>query len=159
MERKAYQIASPVALVVVMMAFLSAIFMANATPSQAASAKKSSAVASKTAVELAESRITQLKDALKITDEQEVLWGNVTQAMRENAKDMDALSKAKAENAPTMNAVERMKLHSEMTQAQLDQQKKFIPAFEALYVSMTDAQKATTDSIFRTGKHGKHKIK
>jgi len=37
--------------------------------------------------------------------------------------------------------------------------KKFIPPFEALYTSMSDEQKKTTDTLFRTGKHGKHRMK
>ena len=97
--------------------------------------------------------------ALKITEAQEELWNNLTQVMRENAKDMDALTKDNAEKIKTMNAVEHIKFHSQITEAQLAQQKKFIPAFEALYASMSDEQKKITDTIFRTGKHGKHKIK
>lgn len=158
MERKAYQVTSPVALVVVMMAFLSAIFMANPTLSDAASGKAKSPEVRKTAVDHTESRIKQLNGALNITADQEVLWNNVTAVMRENARDMDTLTRDRHENAKTMNAVERMKFHSQLTQAQLNQQNKFIPPFEALYVSMSDVQKANTDAIFRTGKHGKHKI-
>ena len=159
MERKAYGFAFPVKLVVVMVALLSAVFLANATLSQAASGKKKTSAPSKTAVEFTESRIKQLNSALKITEDQEVLWNNVTKVMRENAKDMDALTKVRAETAPTMNAVEHMKFHTRVTEAQLDQQKKFLPVFEALYASLSDAQKATIDSIFRTGKYGKHTIK
>ena len=159
MERKMYEVVFPVKLVVVMVAFLSAIFMANATLSHAASSKKKSAEVTKTAVDYTESRIKQLSGALKITEDQEVVWGNVTQVMRENAKDMDALSKERAEKFKTMNAVDLVKFHSQMTQAQLDQQKKFIPPFEALYANLSDAQKTTIDAIFQTGKHGKHKIK
>jgi hypothetical protein len=159
MERKAYQIAFPVALVVVMVAFLSAVFMTNATLSHAASGKNKSAEVTKTAADYTESRIKQLRGAIKITEDQEVLWNNVTQVMRENAKDMDVLSKVRAEKAKTMNAVEQIKFHSKMTEAQLDQQKKFIPPFEALYASMSDVQKTVTDTIFRTGKYGKHRIK
>jgi len=158
MERKAHHFASPVALGLVMVAFMAALFMANATPSDAASGKKKSVEVSKTSVEVTEGRIIKLKTALGITEDQAVLWGNVTQAMRENAKEMDALSATRAEKAKTMNAVEHLKFHSQVTEAQMAQQKKFLPPFEALYDSMSDAQKAAADSIFRTGKHGKHKI-
>src|SRR4051812_16269466 len=105
MERKFY----PVALVVVMMAFFSAIFMADATTSQAASTKKKPAEVSKTSVERTEGRITQLKGALKITEDQEVLWGKVTETMRDNAKEMDALATERADRVKGMNAVERLK--------------------------------------------------
>ena len=157
MKRKDYQVA---ALVVVMVAFLSTIFFANANLSFAdAGKKKSSAVARTTAVEQTEARIKQLHGALKITEAQEVLWNNLTQVMRDNAKDMDTLTKDKAETANTMNAVEHLKFHSQITEAHLAQLKKFIPPFETLYNSMSDEQKKIADTIFRTGRHGKHKIK
>ena len=160
MKRKAYQVAFPVTLVVVMVAFLSAIFFANANLSFAASGKKkSSAVARTSAVEYTEAQIKQLQGALNITEAQKELWNNLTQVMRENAKDMDALTdartKERAESTKTMNAVEHMKFHSQITEAHLDQLKKFIPPFEAFYASMSDQQKNITDTIFRTGKHGK----
>jgi hypothetical protein len=159
MKRKVYQAAFPATLIVVMAAFLSAIFFANANPSFASDKKKSSATTETSAVDSTESRIKQLHSALKITEAQEVMWNNLTQVMRENAKDMDALTKGNAEKIKTMNAVEHIKFHSQITEAQLNQQKKFIPPFEALYAGMSDEQKKITDTIFRTGKHGKHRIK
>jgi phage protein D len=164
MKRKAYQVAIPVTLVVVMVAFLAAIFFANANLSFAASGKKkSSAVARTSAVDHTEAQIKQLQGALKITEAQKELWNNLTQVMRENAKDMDAftdaLTKERAESTKTMNAVEHMKFHSQITEAHLDQLKKFIPPFEALYSSMSDEQKKSTDTIFRTGIYGKAKRK
>jgi hypothetical protein len=156
MNQKAFQ----AALVVVMVAFLSIFFFASADNSFAASGKKkSAAVARTTAVEHTEAQIKQLQDELKITAAQEVLWNNLTQVMRENAKEMDALTKDRAESTKTMNAVEHMKFHSQITEARSNQMKKFIPPFEALYASMSDEQKKSTDTIFRTGKHEKHKKK
>ena len=157
MKRKTY---FPAILVVVMVAFLSTIFLANANPSFAASGKKKSqAIAGTSAVEHTEAQIKQLQGTLKITEDQEELWNNLTSVMRENAKDMDALTKEKAENAKPMNAVEHMKLHSQITEAHLAQLKKLIPPFEAFYNSMSDQQKNITDIVFRTGKYGKSKRK
>jgi Mg-chelatase subunit ChlI len=160
MKRRAFHVAFPATLVVVMVAFLSTIFFATANPSFAASGKKKShAVAKTSAVEQTETRIVELQGALKITEEQEPLWSNLTLVMRDNAKNMDELTKGRAETQKTMNAVERMKFHSQITEAQLNHQKKFIPPFEALYASMSDEQKQITDTLFRTGKHGKHRMK
>jgi hypothetical protein len=117
------------------------------------------AIARPSAVEQTEAQIKQLQGALNITAAQKELWNNLTQVMRENAKDMDALNKDRAENTKPMNAVEHMKFHSQITEAHLDQLKKLIPPFEALYASMSDEQKKTTDTIFRTGKSGKPKRK
>ncbi|MDA8415188.1 MAG: Spy/CpxP family protein refolding chaperone [Desulfobacteraceae bacterium] len=160
MKRRAYQVAFPAGLVVVMVMFLSAIFFATAEPSFAASAKKkSTAVARTSAVEHTEARIAELQVALKITAEQEPLWSNLTLVMRDNAKNMDALTKDRADAMKTMNSVEQMKFQSQISEARLDQLKRFIPPYEALYSSMTDEQKKAADTLFRTGKHGKHRMK
>jgi hypothetical protein len=156
MKQKAYQAAFPAALIV-MVAFLCTIFLTNANTAFADSGKKKADRT--TAVVYTESQIKQLKDSLAITEDQTVLWNNLVQVMRENAADMDAITKDKAENDKTMNAVERVNFHRQITEAHLNQLKKFIPAFEAFYASMSDEQKTTTDAIFLTGKHKKHKRK
>ena len=159
MKRKDYQVAFP-SLVVVMVAFLATIFLVNANLSFAASGKKSPAHAKTSAVEQTEAQIKQLQSALTITEAQEPLWNNLTQVMRENAKDMDVLTKDRAENAKTMNSVEHLKFHSQITEAHLAQLKKLIPPFEAFYNSQSDEQKKITDTLFRTGKYAKrHKGK
>jgi hypothetical protein len=156
MKQKAYQ----VTLVVVMVAFISAIFFASANLSFAASGKKKSpAVVRLSAVEHTEAQIKLLQSALNITDAQKELWNNLAAVMRENAKEMEAFTKERAENTKPMNAVEHMKLHSQITEAHLDQLDKLIPPFEAFYDSMSDEQKNITDTIFRTGKHVKNKKK
>lgn len=156
MRWKDYQDAFFAARVVVLVAFLSVILFANANLSFAASSKKEAAeTARPTAIEQTEAQIKQLQDALNITEAQKELWNNLTQAMRENAKDMDALTKDRAENPKAMNAVEHIKYHRQVTETHLNQLNKFIPPFEALYASMSDEQKAITDTIFRTGKHDK----
>ncbi|HXE95334.1 MAG TPA: Spy/CpxP family protein refolding chaperone [Dongiaceae bacterium] len=158
MKRKAFPGVFPATIVVVLVSFLSVVLLADPSISFAAGKKKSPAVSATSAVDHTEARIAKLQGALKITDAQKELWNNLTQVMRENAQEMDALSKDKAEVTKTMNAVERLKFHSQITEAQLNHQKKIIPPFEALYTSMSDEQKKITDTIFRTGKHGKHKI-
>jgi len=160
MKKKDYQVVFLSTLVVVMVALLSTIFFANPNLSFAASGKKKSSVVAKTsAVEYSEAQIKQLQGTLNITEAQEPLWDKLTQVMRENAKEMDALSKDRAENTKPMNAVEHMKFHSQTTEAHLNQLKKLIPPFEAFYASMSEEQKDITDTIFRTGKPGKHKRK
>ena len=159
MKQKNCLVAFPAALVVTV-AFLATIFLANANPSFAASGKKSSAHARTSAVEYTESQIKQLEGALTITEAQKPLWNDLTQVMRDNAKEMDALTKDKAANAETMNSVEHLKLHSQITEAHLAQLKKLIPPFEAFYNSQSDEQKKITDTLFRTGKYAKkHKRK
>ncbi len=152
MKQKAYQVT-----LVLMVAFITAIFFADANPCFAGK-KKSSGVRT-SAVEYTEDQIRQLQGSLNITKAQEPLWNNLTQVMRENAKEMEALTKDRAEKTKSMNAVERMKFHSQITEAHLAQTKKLLPPFEAFYAGMSDEQKKTTDTIFQTGKHRKHKKK
>ena len=81
MKLKAYQAAFPAKLVVVMVMFLSAIFLANVNPSFAATGKsKSPAVARASAVDHAEARIKELQGALKITEAQKESWNNLSAA-------------------------------------------------------------------------------
>ena len=160
MKRKAYQIVFSATLVLVMVAFLSAIFLVNPNSSFAASGKKKShAVARTSAVEYTEAQIKKLQSTLNITEAQKPLWNNLTQVMRENAKEMDAMNKGRAENTEPMNAVEHMKFHSQITQSHLGQINKLIPPFEAFYNSLSDQQKNITDMVFRTGEYGKAKRK
>lgn len=159
MKRRAYRV-FPAALIVVMVTFLSTIFLATANPSFAATAKKKAPVADRiSAVEHTEARIEQLQSALQITEAQKPLWSNLTLVMRDNAKSMDALTKDRADNKKTMDTVEYMKYQSQINEARSEQMKRFIPPFEALYANLTDEQKVTVDALFRTGKHGKHRIK
>ena len=159
MKQKVSQVAFPAMLVAATVVFLSAFLFANPSHSFAATGKKtSSTVAATSAVGQAEVRIKQLKNALNITEEQKELWENLTLVMRENAKDMDALTKERAEETKTMNAVEHLKFHRQITKAHMDQLEKLIPPFEAFYSSMSDKQMKITDTIFRTGKNGKHKM-
>ena len=158
MKRKTYSVVFRMTLVLVMAAFLSTIFLVNANTSFAAKGKKTSHDMTRTsAVDHTEAQIKQLQGSLNITTAQEPLWNNLTQVMRENAKDMDAINKDRAEKTEPMNAVEHMKFHSQITQAHLEQMNKLIGPFEAFYTSMSDEQKKITDTTFRTGKYEKHR--
>ncbi len=143
---------------VVMVGFLLSVIFATATLAVASPGKvKSSATAATTAVDHVENRIKQLRGAINITEVQEPLWNNLTKVMRENAKEMDTLTKERGTNPKVMNAVEELKFHLTITQAQVAQLEEFIPLFEALYGSMSDEQKMSADAMFQKGQHHKKK--
>jgi periplasmic protein CpxP/Spy len=96
-----------------------------------------------------ETRIKDLHQKLKITNAEEPKWDAVAQVMRENAQTMEALQKQRASDAKSMDAVGVVRSYAEVVQAHEDGIKKFIPAFEDLYNSMSDSQKKTADSMFR----------
>ena len=160
MKRIAHPFTNPTALVITALAFLVTFAFAIANPSPAVSAdpaQKPPARASK--VDRTEAYIKNLQAQLKITPAQEELWNKLTQVMRDNAKTMDALTQARMEKAKAMTAVEDLKYYSEITQAHADGLKNFIPAFEALYASMSDEQKKDADTLFRHGGQRKAKGK
>ncbi|MBI4767418.1 MAG: Spy/CpxP family protein refolding chaperone [Deltaproteobacteria bacterium] len=140
--------------------FLAAIFYTGANLSIASSADPgSSTKVRRSPVERTEARIKDLETALKITPEQQGLWKALTQVMRDNAKTLEDLAKARADKSKEMNAVEDLKSYSQFAQAQVEGLKKYIPAFEALYNSMSNEQKKNADVLFKMGRHGKHKRK
>jgi len=96
-----------------------------------------------------EARIKELHVKLHITPTQEDLWNNVTAMMRDNAQTLDALTQTRVAQAQTMTAVDDLKSYSAITAAHAEGLKKFIPVFETLYVSMSDAQKKNADTLFR----------
>jgi len=159
MKRIGYQFTYPTALAVaaVVLAFM---VLASASPSYAASPDPGLATAGKASkVDRVEARIKELHAKLTITPAQEELWNNVTQAMRDDAKTMEALIKARSENAKTMTAVEDLKSYSEIAQAHADGLKKFVTVFEPLYASMSDDQKKNADTLFQHRDHKKAKAK
>lgn len=100
-----------------------------------------------------ETRIKELHRKLKITTAQESQWNSFAQVMRENAQAVDAVLKERAENLHAMNAVEDLRSYEKLADAHADGLRKLVPAFEALYNSMSDDQKKTADAVF--AKHEK----
>lgn len=147
------------AVAVVLLVF---VVVTSAPPARAASGepgvKVSTVKTSRT--DRVEARIKDLHTRLQITPEQEELWNNVAQVMRDNAKTMEALIKARSESEKTMSAIEDLKSYAEIADTHADGLKKFIPAFEPLYASMSDAQKKRADTLFhRHGRATHHKSK
>lgn len=104
-----------------------------------------------------EMRIKGLHDRLMITADQESLWSNVAQIMRSNDETMDKLADERHEKAATRTAVEDLKSYGAVTEAHAAGIKNFVPAFDSLYQSMSAAQKANADLVFRKGGMG-HKM-
>jgi len=97
-----------------------------------------------------ETRIKDLHQKLRITDAQKTQWDALAQVMRTNAQKMADLEKQRAADAKSMTAVDVVKSYSEVIDAHEDGMKKFIPAFEDLYNSMSDSQKKIADALFRS---------
>ncbi|MGZ9187527.1 MAG: Spy/CpxP family protein refolding chaperone [Candidatus Binatia bacterium] len=103
--------------------------------------------------ESVERRITNLRNALKITSDQEPKWNAVAQAMRENATNMDTLIAENRKTSPqTMTALDDLRGAQKVEQAHVDGLKNLLAPFETLYAAMPDAQKKIVDDVFRSPK-------
>jgi protein CpxP len=97
-----------------------------------------------------EARIKALHAKLHITPAQETQWNALAQVMRENAHAIAELREERAEQAKSMNAIEHLKAYAAITDAQAAGIHKFLPAFQALYDTMSDSQKKIADALFRS---------
>jgi len=96
-----------------------------------------------------EARIKELHNKLSITAAQQTQWDSLVRVMRDNAKAMTDLQKQRSHDAKAMTAVDAVKSYEAVIAAHEAGMAKFVPAFQALYDSMSNAQKETADSMFR----------
>ena len=98
-----------------------------------------------------EARIKELHNRLHIEAAQQTQWDNLVQVMRDNAKAMMDLQKERAQDVKSMTAVDAVKSYAAVIEAHEAGMGKFVPAFQALYESMSNTQKKVADSMFRKG--------
>jgi len=96
-----------------------------------------------------EAHIKSLHNALHITAAQEPQWQAVAEVMRDNAKTTRALVEERTAKAKTMTAIDDLHSYAAIADAHAAGIKKLTPAFEALYATMSDAQKKNADVVFR----------
>lgn len=100
-----------------------------------------------------EARIKTLHSQLHITAAQEPTWNNVAQVMRDNAKTMSDLGRQQAEAERSASAPDMLNAYAKTIDGYADGIHKFIPIFQTLYDTMSEAQKKTADTVFRTRVH------
>lgn len=120
---------------------------APAAPAQPGAAAQPNAAAE----QHVEARIKQLHGQLHITSAQDSQWNQFAQTMRDNARDMDEAAEQRAQQFPTMTAVDNMQSYEKLAEDHVQHLQKLIPAFQALYDSMSPEQKKTADQVFRAG--------
>lgn len=106
-----------------------------------------------------ETHIKRLHSQLKITADEEPLWSDVAQAMRDNAQSLDQLQQERSANSGSMSAIDNLKSYEAIADAHADGMKKLVPAFEALYDKMPDAQKKMADAVFNQRARARTKTK
>ncbi len=98
-----------------------------------------------------EANIASLHQRLQITTAQEAQFNAVANVMRQNAR-----TEASAPHAPPANAsaVDFLRAEIQYGETELAGMKRFLPALEALYATLSPAQRQTADAIFRQGPGG-----
>jgi periplasmic protein CpxP/Spy len=92
-----------------------------------------------------ETNIAQLHQRLGITPAQEPQFQALANVMRENARAIPAAP------APNLNAVEALRFTIQYAQNDLNGMRRMLPALQALYASLSPAQRLTADQVFRQG--------
>jgi hypothetical protein len=72
---------------------------------------------------------------------------------------MDQVYQQRAEKLGSMSAVDNMQSYAQIEQQRAQDVQKLVPAFQALYTSLSDQQKKTADQIFRNyaaNTHARH---
>jgi hypothetical protein len=93
-------------------------------------------------------QIAQLRRALRITPAQEPQFTAFTAVMRDNAQHADSVM-AQERDPRTLNALEDMRQYTTMQVAHAEDMQKLLPAFEALYNSLSPPQQKQADAFFR----------
>ena len=97
-----------------------------------------------------EANISELHQKLQITPAQEPQFSAVANVMRDNARLEASVSQ------PTANAtaVDDLRVYIKYSELELAGLKKMLPPLEALYATLSPAQKKAADAIFRQGPGG-----
>ena len=97
-----------------------------------------------------EANISELHQKLQITPPQEPQFSAVANVMRDNARLEASVSQ------PTANAtaVDDLRVYIKYSELELAGLKKMLPPLEALYATLSPAQKKAADAIFRQGPGG-----
>jgi|SRR5579863_2521806 len=132
------------------------IVLAQAAPAQISSAGSpdegaATAIKAREGVdEKVEARIKAMHSDLGVTPAQDAQWNALAQVMRDNAHAVGDIRQTGSEQTESMSAIDQIKSYSAITEAQAAGIQKFLPAFQALYDSMSDAQKKSADELFRS---------
>jgi len=98
-----------------------------------------------------EANISNLHQKLQLAPAQEAPFNAVANVLRENAR---AEASAPHQPPPNATAVDELRAEIQYDEVELAGMKKLLPALEALYATLSPAQKKTADGVFRQGPGG-----
>jgi LTXXQ motif family protein len=97
-----------------------------------------------------EANIAELHRKLQITAAQEAQFNAVAAVMRDNAR----LEASVPQQPANSTAVDDLRAYIKYTELELGGLKKMLPPLEALYATLSPAQKKAGDALFRQGPGG-----
>lgn len=97
-----------------------------------------------------EQRIADLHARMHITPAQSKEWNAFAQVMRENARDLDRAYRLRAEHLASQTALQNLESYARLEQTRARDVERLVPAFRALYHSLSAQQKRDTDELFRS---------
>ena len=97
-----------------------------------------------------EANISELHQKLQITPAQEPQFSAVANVMRDNAR----LKASVPQPTANATAVDDLRVYIKYSELELAGLKKMLPPLEALYATLSPAQKKAADAIFRQGPGG-----
>jgi periplasmic protein CpxP/Spy len=98
-----------------------------------------------------EANISSLHQRLQITPAQEPQFSALANVMRQNARVEESAPQAPPANA---SAVDYLRAEIQYDEMELAGLKRFLPALEALYATLSPTQRQTANGIFREGPGG-----
>jgi len=93
-----------------------------------------------------ETHIADLKRRMAITPAQQPQWRSFTSIMRQNAQHQEALH---AGAAAATSAPDTLRAYAANVQGHAADLERMIPAFDALYATMSPDQRAAADRVFQ----------
>jgi periplasmic protein CpxP/Spy len=75
--------------------------------------------------------------------------GQFAEIMRQNATEMDQSNQQRAEKLGSMSGGDNMQSFAQLEQQRANDMQRVVPAFQALYVTLSDQLRATADQLFR----------
>jgi LTXXQ motif family protein len=98
-----------------------------------------------------EANIASLHQRLQITPAQEAPFSALANVMRQNARAEESAPQAPPANA---SAVDYLRAEIQYQEIELAGLKRFLPALEALYATLSPTQRQTANAMFREGPGG-----
>jgi periplasmic protein CpxP/Spy len=124
---------------------------APASPAAQGNAPASPAAAAppQTISQMVAQRISDLRSRLNISPAQEPKFNRFAAVMRSNARELDRAYRRRGERIGSMDALQSMESYARMEQTRANAVQRLVPAFRALYASLTPQQRQTADELFR----------